>query len=327
VVAGGILATVLGGAAVGAAAGGILGALIGLGVPEEEAHFYESEFNEGRIIVTVKAGNRFNEARDVLYRHGAYDVENRGGMTTAGVTSAGMTTTPRTGMTTGTTHTDHDRDQRRMQMREERLETRTEPVRTGEVTLGKDVVTERKEVEVPVRREEVTIERHPVAGRPASGEIREGEEIRVPIHEERVEVEKQPVVYEEVGINKQQVTDTERVSAELKREEAQIERHGNINVRGWNELMPEFRQSWQTRYGSQGGRWEDFEPAYRYGYEMSHDPRWQGREWAQVEPELRRDYGAWAQRGGYRSDDNAWERFKNNVRESWEHGRTGRRAA
>jgi hypothetical protein len=80
VIAGGILATLLGGAAVGAAAGGILGALVGLGVPEEEARYYESEFKEGRIIVTVKAGTRFSEARDVLYRHGAYDVENRGGL-------------------------------------------------------------------------------------------------------------------------------------------------------------------------------------------------------------------------------------------------------
>jgi hypothetical protein len=80
VVAGGILATLLGGAAVGAAAGGLLGALVSLGVPEEEARYYESEFHEGRIIVTVKPGARFNEARDVLYRHGAYDVERRGGL-------------------------------------------------------------------------------------------------------------------------------------------------------------------------------------------------------------------------------------------------------
>jgi len=96
VLAGGILATVLGGAAVGAAAGGIMGALIGLGVPEEEAHYYESEFNEGRILVTVKAGSRYAEARDVLFHHGAYDVENRSGMAVTGSSSAmvGGTSSP-----------------------------------------------------------------------------------------------------------------------------------------------------------------------------------------------------------------------------------------
>jgi uncharacterized protein (TIGR02271 family) len=310
VVAGGILATVLGGAAVGAAAGGILGALIGMGVPEEEARYYESEFQEGRILVTVKAGSRYNEARQALLRHGAYDVENREGMTTGMATTGTM---PRTAATTNT-------DEGRMQLHEERLQPRTEAVQTGEVTLGKEVVTERKEMEVPVRREEVTIERHPVEGRPASGQIREGEEIRVPIHEERVEVDKQAVVYEEVGINKHQVQDTERVSEDVRREEARIERHGDVNVRGWDEVMPEFRQSWQSRYGSQSGRWEDFEPAYRYGYETSHDPRFSGRQWPEIEPDLRRDYGTWAQRSGYRHDDNAWERLKNNVKESWENG-------
>jgi hypothetical protein len=81
VIAGGIMATVLGGMVAGAAAGGLLGALVGLGVPEEEAKYYEREFNEGRTVVTVKAGSRSSEARDVLYRHGAYDVENRSGMT------------------------------------------------------------------------------------------------------------------------------------------------------------------------------------------------------------------------------------------------------
>src|SRR2546421_8405330 len=57
-IAGGILATTLGGAAIGAAAGGIIGALTGLGVPEEEARYYQREFEAGRTIVTVKAGNR-----------------------------------------------------------------------------------------------------------------------------------------------------------------------------------------------------------------------------------------------------------------------------
>src|SRR5438045_2398027 len=75
VLAGGILATTLGGAAVGAAAGGILGALVGAGVPEEEARYYESEFNTGRVLVTVQPGGRYDEAREIMYRNGGYDME------------------------------------------------------------------------------------------------------------------------------------------------------------------------------------------------------------------------------------------------------------
>jgi hypothetical protein len=74
VLAGGALLGVLGGAAVGGAAGGILGALAAMGIPEEEATFYEGEFQAGRILVTVRTNGRFDEARAILDRSGGYDV-------------------------------------------------------------------------------------------------------------------------------------------------------------------------------------------------------------------------------------------------------------
>jgi hypothetical protein len=77
VLAGGILTTIIGGAAAGAAAGGLIGMLTGMGVPDEEARYYESEFNQGKILVTVKADGRYMEAREALLRAGAYDIENR----------------------------------------------------------------------------------------------------------------------------------------------------------------------------------------------------------------------------------------------------------
>lgn len=70
ILAGGILAASLGGAAVGAAAGGVMGGLIGAGVPEVEAREYEREFNEGRALVLVRADQRAGEARDILRRAG-----------------------------------------------------------------------------------------------------------------------------------------------------------------------------------------------------------------------------------------------------------------
>ena len=72
VVAGGIFASILASAAGGAAIAGIAGALIGLGIPEEDAHYYESEFKSGRALVTVKADGRYDEAWAILSRNGAY---------------------------------------------------------------------------------------------------------------------------------------------------------------------------------------------------------------------------------------------------------------
>lgn len=74
VLAAGILTSALGFGAAGMATGGILGAMIGLGVSEEEAKVYEHEFMAGRAIVTVHAGGRELEAASILRRHGAYNV-------------------------------------------------------------------------------------------------------------------------------------------------------------------------------------------------------------------------------------------------------------
>ena len=68
----GPLAAALISAGAGAAAGGIAGALIGWGIPEEDAKYYEGELKSGRYLVTVDAGDR-GDARGVFTRHGGYD--------------------------------------------------------------------------------------------------------------------------------------------------------------------------------------------------------------------------------------------------------------
>jgi hypothetical protein len=69
---GGMLATAAGFAGAGAAVGGILGAMTGLGVSEDEARYYEQEFNEGKAIVTVKAGELADQAVAIVRKHGGF---------------------------------------------------------------------------------------------------------------------------------------------------------------------------------------------------------------------------------------------------------------
>jgi hypothetical protein len=65
----GTLGTILVNAAGGAAAVGIAGALVGWGIPDEDAKYYESEVQAGRYLVTVECGQG-DDARDLLARHG-----------------------------------------------------------------------------------------------------------------------------------------------------------------------------------------------------------------------------------------------------------------
>jgi hypothetical protein len=54
------------GALAGAAGGGLVGGLIGMGIPEEDARQFEKRVREGRILVTVQAGDRDQEVRSIL---------------------------------------------------------------------------------------------------------------------------------------------------------------------------------------------------------------------------------------------------------------------
>lgn len=347
VIAGGILAATLGGAAIGAAAGGIIGALTQMGVPEEEARYYQGEFEAGRTIVTVNAGDRAQAAEDILRRNGAYDASTRGANATtqAGAyagnndystydatnrsnmeetdqmaannfnqqhqqgqrASSGnwrdisptyrdywqqrygnqggqwadyepvyqygweMRNNPRYSNLSwdqaepqlrrdwqnrnsniswdqaspliaetwnndfssyGTQGYDTTGESRSVPIREEQLQATKQPVQTGEVQIGKEVITEEKTINVPVQREEVVIERRNFAPQAADQPIDDqGETIRIPVSEEQVSVQKTPVVTGEVRVGKQVVQDNQQVSDTVRREEAHIERQGDINVR------------------------------------------------------------------------------------------------
>lgn len=221
IIADGALASTLAGAGIGAAAGGLLGALVGMGIPEEDARYFERGFREGGVLVTVQAGARSTEARQVLYESEA-DLGSRGPSIEA---SEAEDKVRGTAAATGSDHS------RRLELREEQLEVEKERVEAGEVRLRKEVVTEQRNIEVPMAREEVVVERHPVSGdRPAGGAFREGEEIRIPITEEEVRVEKTPVVREEIEVRKRRVQDTERISEPVRREEARIEGEGDVRM-------------------------------------------------------------------------------------------------
>ena len=342
ILAGGVLAGALGGAAVGAAAGGLLGALVGMGVPEEEAHHYNREFESGRTIVTVKADGRYDEARSIMQRYGVLEYAGQSAM---GSAQHELRETDRPIGTAATNVRDDFRETRgparrermdtdrgrTVELREEELRARREMVDAGNVELHKDVVSEQRTIDVPVTREEVVIDRHAVDPHPSDRPIGTDQTIRVPVREERVELEKQPVVYEEVEIGKRPVQETERMSGTVRREEVRIENEGDLNVRQggrtarvgetWDTVSPRYRQEWQRKYGTSGGRWEEYEPGYRYGYEMANDPRYRDRQWSEMEPSLRTDYEDWSRRNHYTYEPNAWDRLKENVREAWEGAR------
>ena len=113
----------------------------------------------------------------------------------------------------------------RIVLSEEQLAIGKRQVQAGEVSIGKRVETEHVRESVPVMREEVTIERHPISADAATaGDLSIGEDsISVRLMREEVVAEKRVVPTEEVVLNKRAVTEERVVEEDLRRERAVID--------------------------------------------------------------------------------------------------------
>ena len=113
---------------------------------------------------------------------------------------------------------------------EEELRVGTAERERGRARLRKYVVTEEVQQTVPVRREEVRVEREPITDANvddavAGPEISE-EEHEVVLHEEEPVVEKRTVPKERVRMEKESVTEEAQVSEQVRKE--QIETDGDV---------------------------------------------------------------------------------------------------
>jgi uncharacterized protein (TIGR02271 family) len=213
--------------------------MINMGMPEEDAQAYAREYEAGRSIVAVYGG-RSQEAQSLLAQHGGYAPER-------GTTSTDYEQTGKSGRTAGyersadygrsadkqrdTTNVDTD-EARRMQLRSEQLRVYKQPVQSGEVGIHKEIVSEQKNIDVPVSHEEVYVERRPGTGEVSDTPIGENESLRMPVNAEQVQVDKQTVNTGEVVMGKREVQGTQRVSDTVRHEEARVERSGDVDIQG-----------------------------------------------------------------------------------------------
>src|SRR5215216_4467123 len=204
---------------------------------------------------TVQDGPAFDDDREITPEYenevrsyyglgpiessGSYgDYEETNGHSGAGTTDS---TTVGSGMSMGDTETgefrEHDlnqeglsqpgsdledEDELRVQRSEEELRAGTREREAGAMKVGKRVRTDREQIEVPTKHEEVSVERVPVEGEATEAQIGE-DEVSGPVTEEEVVVDKRAVAKEEVRLRKDVVEDTEVVEEDVRREEVEVE--------------------------------------------------------------------------------------------------------
>jgi uncharacterized protein (TIGR02271 family) len=171
-----------------------------------------------------------------LYRY--YDIGFGGGTTDSGRTdtTVGRVDRPETttGLQTGTDapgtvgrDTSGPTTDDAMTRSEERLNVGTRSEETGRARLRKYVVTENATETVPVTREEVRVEREPITdanvGNALDGPAISAEEHEVTLRAERTVVDTEAVPVERIRLGKETVTDTETVSADVRKEQIEVD--------------------------------------------------------------------------------------------------------
>jgi hypothetical protein len=75
---------------------------------------------------------------------------------------------------------------------------------------------------------------------------------------------------------------------------------------------PEFKDHYDRHYADSGYGYNQYRPAYQYGYELALDTRYRTMEWSTLELQARR--------GWDEATLGLWDRYKDAVRFGWERG-------
>ena len=130
-------------------------------------------------------------------------------------------------------------EEQTLALHEERLTVEKQAVQTGEVVINRYITETNQEIEVPVLREQVHVERKVGSedvledydfNRSGFRTIDEGDHLRIQVIEERAFVVKRPVVVEEIIVRKRVTEEIETLTETLRKEELKVREVGQADV-------------------------------------------------------------------------------------------------
>ena len=283
------------------------------GIPSDEANYYVEGLAGGGALVSVRAEEAdTNRAVEIMNRYantgdGDYDASldaDRDAdyvapvdtdldtdVSEADYDTARPATTEVTDRDQGTTTRNVD-DEARLDVVEERLQIGKREVNRGGVRVRRVVSETPVEEQVTLRDETIDVDRRTV-DRPLDGN--EGDLFTEKTYEfsetdEEAVIAKEARVVEEVVVDKSVEERTQTVSDTVRRTDVEVE---------------------QLSGGESGSvTYDESDPNYTYAQTMASDDRYAGREWNDVEADVRRDWESKNQGG-------TWDDVKDSISNAW----------
>ena len=300
----------------------------------EHATRYQGAVSGGKNVITVTADSleEVERAADIVERFNPIDIdEHSSGSGTSGAMLAGS----QSGMSSPSMSAQSANAQNQSALTSSSMQrdttTQSIPVVEEQLKIGKREVQRggmriySRVVETPVnetialREEHVDVQRRAVNQPISPTDVAAFKEQTIEMRESAEEpvVEKSARVVEEVTIGKQVSERQENITDTVRHTEVEVERlgaAGTAGTAGTAGMQDDnyYRTHFQSNYGSSGGSYDDYAPAYLYGSQVAGSGRYTGRQWDEIEPELRTD---WEARPGGAS---TWEKIKSAVRHGWD---------
>lgn len=294
---------------------------------------YAESVRRGSYVVTatVQSEDEVDRAADVMSRYDAVDIDERIGHWKQQGWSAYDESAPRYSRDEiekeraayAQSRTAPGSGSTRIPVVEEQLKVGKRLVERG----GIRVFTRVREIpvseSVQLRDEEIKVERHPVDKQATQADLAAFKEGAIELREtdEEAVVSKTARVVEEVVIGKEVTQRKEDIHDTVRRTDVEVEQLGSgsaAQAAGMRGSDDEYRRHWQTTYGSSGGRYEDYDSAYRYGTSMAGSQGYDDTQWAEAEPRLRSDWES-------RNPGSTWDKVRDAVRYGTQRATGGRR--
>ena len=305
-------------------AGAVADELKAAGIPKDDAELYAEGVRRGGSLVAASTPDeKADEALEIMERHDAVDIHER---------AATWREFGWTGFRPEAAHytADEVEEERRrypayrgetaageqhIPIAEEELRVGKRDVERGKVRVRSHVVEEPVEDELTLREEHVRVERQPVDRPVAAGEEGAFKESEIELTERAEEpvISKEARVTEEVIVGKEEAERTERIHETVRHTEVEVEGEEPgyaETVGGFETSREDFRTHYQTNLAGTGRQFDEYEPAYRFGYSLARERQMRDRKWQEVEPEARSRWESEHRR--------SWEKDKEAVHYGWD---------
>ena len=296
------------------------------GVPGEEARFYAEGVRRGGTLVMVEvADNRAQAVADVMNEHRPVQMERRQEAWREGGYEGYDPDAPRYSEEEVRAERERYTEQESVPVVEEEVRVGKRSVQRGGIRIHTRVVEEAVEEDVTVRDEEIEVDERRVdreLSREEADAAFQDQDIEMTETDEEVVVEKTARQTGEVRARKTAEDRTEHVSETARRTEVDVEQIGRGEHRhdeavAFEDAGDTYREHHRSTYGE--GDYATYEPAYRYGHRFASDKRYAGRQYSEVEPEMRRGYEE-------RHGKGTWEKVKDAARHAFTSSRSRRRS-